>query len=511
MANDAQKNVSARNDTARCATGVPGFDVVLGGGLPRNHLHLIEGTPGSGKTTVGLQFLLEGVRQGEKGLYVTLSESADELRAVARSHGWTLDAIPIFQLVDEEGLTPEAEQSIFHPSELELGETMRNLTRVIDEHKPTRVVFDSLSELRLLAQNSLRYRRQILALKHYFLNSECTVLLLDDMTAGPGDLYLHSIVHGVISLETAVQQYGIERRRMRIVKMRGVKYSGGAHDTKLDTGGMQIFPRLVASHHHREFDPTMVTTGCKPLDLLLGGGLVPGTNTMFTGPSGIGKTTTAINCARAALARGERVAYFLFDEGLGSLLARSASLGMDVRPALEDGSMMVYPVDPAELSPGEFAARVRTVVERDGARFVVIDSLNGYLQAMPGGQYLLLQMHEMLTYLNLQGVTTILVLGQHGLIGEVQSDIDLSYLSDIIVAFKFFEAGGELRKAVSVVKSRVSSHELAIREFRLGPSGLEIGDSLKDFEGVLSGLPAYRGSTPLLGSEAQQKEAHATA
>ncbi|HEY4371356.1 MAG TPA: ATPase domain-containing protein [Burkholderiales bacterium] len=499
MANDAQKKISAPYEPARCATGVPGFDDILRGGLPRNHLHLIEGTPGSGKTTLGLQFLLEGVRQGEKGLYVTLSESADELRMVAHSHGWKLDAIPIFQLVDDHGLTPEAQQSIFHPSELELGETMRNLTRVIDQHKPVRVVFDSLSELRLLAQNSLRYRRQILALKHYFLTCNCTVLLLDDMTAGPGDLYLHSIVHGVISLETTVQQYGVERRRLRVIKMRGVKYAGGAHDTKLDTGGMFVFPRLVAAEHHRNFDPTPASTGCEPLDALLGGGLVPGTNTMFTGPSGIGKTTTAINCARAALARGERVAYFVFDEGLGSLLARASALGMDVRPAVEDGLMQVYSIDPAELSPGEFASRVRAAVERDGARFVVIDSLNGYLQAMPGGQYLLLQMHEMLTYLNQQGVITIQILGQHGLIGEVQNDVDLSYLSDVIVVFKFFEALGELRKAVSVVKSRVSSHELAIREFRLGPRGLEIGDALKDFEGVLSGLPAYRGATPLLG------------
>ena len=500
MANDAHKDVSAPQSEARCSTGVPGLDDVLGGGLPRHHLHLVEGTPGSGKTTLSLQFLLEGAARGEKGLYITLSESADELRTVAASHGWSLEAIPIFQLIDDKGLTPEAEQSIFHPSELELGETMRNLIHVIDQEKPVRVVFDSLSELRLLAQNSLRYRRQILALKHYFLTCQCTVLMLDDMTSGPGDLYLHSIVHGVISLETTVQEYGIERRRLRVIKMRGVKYAGGAHDTKLDTGGMAVYPRLVAAQHRRDFEMHRVSTGSKQFDKLLGGGLVPGTNTMFTGPSGIGKTTTAVSCAREALKRGERVSYFIFDEGLGSLLARAVSLGMDMKEELESGQMNFYPIDPAELSPGEFASRVRCSVEQDGADFVVIDSLNGYLQAMPGGQFLLLQMHEMLTYLNQQGIITILILGQHGLIGEVRTDVDLSYLSDVIVAFKFFEAEGELRKAVSVVKSRVALHELAIREFRLGPHGLQIGGALKDFEGVLSGLPAYRGKTPLLAS-----------
>ncbi|MDB5804082.1 MAG: Non-specific serine/threonine protein kinase [Betaproteobacteria bacterium] len=493
------KEACAPEESARCKTGVPGLDDILNGGLPAHHLHLIEGTPGSGKTTLSLQFLMQGRSQGEKGLYVTLSESADELRVVAASHGWSLEGIPIFQLVDDEGLDPKAEQTIFHPSDLELGETMRNLVRVIDEQKPVRVVFDSLSELRLLAQNSLRYRRQILALKHYFLTCNCTVLLLDDMTSGPGDLYLHSIVHGVVSLETRVQEYGMERRRLRIIKMRGVKYSGGAHDTKLDTGGMSVFPRLVAADHRRDFEPKMVSTGCKPLDDLLGGGLAPGTNTMFTGPSGIGKTTAAVNCACAALSRGEKVAYFIFDEGLGSLLSRAATLGMDVRPAIDQGQFKIYPIDPAELSPGEFASKVRDSVERDGAKFVVIDSLNGYLQAMPGGQYLLLQMHEMLTYLNQQGIITILILGQHGLIGEVRTEVDLSYLSDVIVAFKFFEANSELHKAVSVVKSRVAMHELAIREFRLGSQGLEIGEALKNFEGVLSGLPAYEGSTPLLG------------
>jgi circadian clock protein KaiC len=500
MANDAPQDISALDSERRCSTGVPGLDHILGGGLPRHHLHLIEGMPGSGKTTLSLQFLLQGRAHGEKGLYVTLSESAEELRMVARSHGWSLEGIRIFQLVDNAGLTPEAEQSIFHPSELELGETMRNLIRVIDEQKPARVVFDSLSELRLLAQNSLRYRRQILALKHYFLTCNCTVLLLDDMTSGPGDLYLHSIVHGVLSLETAVQEYGIERRRLRIIKMRGVKYSGGAHDTKLDTGGLSVFPRLVAAEHHRLFDASMVGTGNPQFDDLLGGGLAAGTNTMFTGPSGIGKTTTAIVCAQAALSRGQRVAYFIFDEGLGTLLARSASLGMNLRPSVDAGDITFHPIDPAELSPGEFASKVRASVEKDGADFVVIDSLNGYLQAMPGGQFLLLQMHEMLTYLNQQGIITVLILGQHGLIGEVRTDVDLSYLSDVIVTFKFFEAEGELRKAVSVVKSRVAMHELAIREFRLGDGGLEIGVALKDFEGVLSGLPAYRGKTALLGT-----------
>ena len=503
-------HLSLRNppqQSPRARTGIEGLDNILGGGLPSNQLHLIEGTPGSGKTTLGMQFLLEGLASGEKVLYITLSESASELHVIAASHGWSLEGVHLFQLISDDGLKPDAEQSILHPAEIELGETSRGLMRVIQEQKPTRVVFDSLSEMRMLAQNSLRYRRQILALKHFFATCKCTVLLLDDKTSEAGDLQLHSIVHGVITLEQHLQEYGIERRRLRVLKMRGVKFAGGAHDLRLDTGGISVFARPVGNEHLGAAVSVQLTSGCPALDALLGGGLSSGTNTMFTGPSGIGKTTTAVSCVNAALRRGEKAAYFLFDESLATLLSRSAALDMDLRPAINSGQIKIHPIDPAELSPGEFAHLVRQATIADGASVVVIDSLNGYLQAMPGRQFLLLQMHELLAFLNIQGATTILILGEHGLIGEVRTDVDLSYLSDAIVAFKFFEARGELRKAVSVVKSRTADHELAIREFRLGPGGLEVGLALQDFEGVLSGLPSYRGSTPLLGGNNAAKVA----
>lgn len=483
---------------ARASTGVAGLDQILGGGLTRDRVYLVEGTPGTGKTTLSLQFLLEGARQGEAGLYITLSETAEELRAVAQTHGWSLDAISLFELVSETGLDPDSEQSVLHPSELELGETTREVMARVEALRPTRVVFDSLSELRLLAQNPLRYRRQILALKQFFASRQCTVLMLDDRTADPTDLQLHSIAHGVITLEQAPREFGSERRRLRVVKMRGVKFRGGYHDLNLDTGGLTVFPRLVAAEHRSLLDPTPRTTGSNELDALVGGGLHPGTNTLLSGPSGVGKTTTAIRCMIAALERGEITTYYLFDEGLGTLLTRSQALGMDLRPHLESGRLHLHQVDPAELSPGEFACRVRTAVEEHGSKFIVIDSLNAYLQAMPGEQYLMLQMHELLSYLGQQGATTLLILGQHGLVGDVRSEVDLSYLSDTILLFRFFEARGEIRAAVSALKSRTSAHERTIREFKLSAGGLEVGEALRDFEGVLSGLPSYKGATPML-------------
>jgi circadian clock protein KaiC len=484
----------------RASTGVPGLDDLLGGGLTPHRLYLVEGTPGTGKTTLSLQFLLEGARLGEACLYITLSETAEELKAAAATHGWSLDAISVFELVSEAGLDPESEQSILHPSEVELGETTREVMAQVDELCPSRVVFDSLSEMRLLAQNPLRYRRQILALKQFFATRQCTVLMLDDRTADPNDLQLHSIAHGVITLEQAPRDFGAERRRLRVVKMRGIKFRGGYHDFNLDTGGLTVFPRLVAADHHRPYEAAHNPTGNAQLDLLLGGGLSPGTNTLFSGPSGVGKTTTAAACMLAALERGEKATYYLFDEGLGTFLSRSATLGMDLRPHIKAGRLDVQQIDPAELSPGEFACRARSAVEEGGSTFIVIDSLNAYLQAMPGEQFLLLQMHEILSYLGQQGVTTLLILGQHGLIGDMRSDIDLSYLSDALVLFRFFEAGGEVRSAISVVKSRTSAHERTIREFRLSASGLQVGEALQDFEGVLSGLPSYKGTVAMLST-----------
>jgi circadian clock protein KaiC len=485
----------------RIATGVPGLDEILGGGLTRDRIYLVEGTPGSGKTTLALQFLLKGRELGESGLYITLSETEHELRAAAASHGWSLDGIDLFELVSEEGLDPDSEQSVLHPSDVELGETTRGVMRQVEATKPMRVVFDSLSEMRLLAQNPLRHRRQILTLKHFFATRNCTVLLLDDQTAEHGDLQLHSIAHGVISLQRTPQEYGSQRRRLEVIKMRGIKYRGGFHDFELDTGGIRVFERLVAAHHHATFTYETVSTGAPRLDTLIGGGLSRGTNTLISGPSGVGKTTTAVRCALTALERGEQVAYYLFDEGLPTLLARSKALGMDLQPFLNSGALLIRAIDPAELSPGEFACNVREAVEHVGVSLIVIDSLNAYLQAMPGQKFLLLQMHELLTYLNQQGMVTLLILGQHGFIGEVRTDIDLSYLSDSILLFRFFEAAGSVRTAISAVKSRTSEHEKTIREIRLTGDGIEVGQALIDFQGVMSGLPAYEGKIAMLGDQ----------
>ena len=496
--NQVTKNIHPP-EQARASTGVAGLDDILGGGLPGSHLYLLEGTPGSGKTTLGLQFLLRGVADDERGLYITLSETAAELRTVAASHGWSVEGIEIFELVAMDGLGPDTEQSILHPSEVELGETTRRVIAAVERLKPRRVVFDSLSEMRMLAQNPLRYRRQVLALKSFFAQRGCTVLMLDDRSANDHDLQLHSIAHGVICLEQSVDQYGPERRRLRVQKMRGIRYRGGDHDFNLDTGGVFVFPRLVAAEHRTDLEGSIAATGSAGLDTLLGGGLARGSSTLFSGPSGVGKTTTAISCVRASLLRGERAAYYLFDEGLPTLLKRARALGMGVDEFLANGQLTIHALDPAQVSPGEFANMVRSAVEDKEVTTVVIDSLNAYLQAMSGGKHLLLQMHELLSYLNQRGVVTILILGLHGILGEMRSDVDLSYLSDAVLLFRFFEARGSLLKAVSAVKSRTSEHELTIREFRLNSKGVEVGEALTDFEGVMSGIASYKGSLPLLG------------
>ena len=488
----------------RASTGIAGLDDVLGGGLPANHVYLVEGDPGSGKTTLGLHFLLEGVKQEEKGLYVTLSETANELRTVAASHGWSLHGVELFELVSSEGLSPDLEQSILHPSQVELGETVRGVISAVERLKPQRVVFDSLSEMRLLAQDPLRYRRQVLALKKFFSDQGCTVMLLDDRSSRDTDQQLHSIAHGVINLEQAVDQYGPERRRLRVLKMRGIRFRGGDHDFVLDTGGISVFPRLVAAEHRVHTQHLVVSSGVPKLDELMGGGLPCGSNTLFSGPSGVGKTTTAISCTLTALRRGQRAVYYLFDEGLSTLVTRARALNLDIEPFLESGQLQVISLDPAEVSAGEFAHMVRHAVEDEGASVVVIDSLNAYLQAMPGSKYLMLQMHELLTYLNHRNVVTILILAQHGVLGEMRTDVDMSYLADAILLFRFFEARGRLLKAVSMVKSRTSRHEQTIREFRMGSTGLEVGPELTDFEGVLHGVTAYHGKMPLLGDKAQR-------
>ncbi|SAK61085.1 Circadian clock protein kinase KaiC [Caballeronia ptereochthonis] len=484
----------------RILSGVAGLDDILGGGLTPDRMYLIEGAPGAGKTTLAMQFLLKGAELGEPGLYITLSETKAELVAVAESHGWDTAHITIIELLSDEGLDPRFEQTVLHPAEVELGETVRDVIAKVDELKPVRLVFDSLSELRMLSQNPLRYRRQILALKRYFATRACTVMLLDDNTSEPGDLQLHSIAHGVISLDNVVHDYGGERRRLRIAKMRGIKFREGYHDMTLDTGGIKIYPRLVAAEHHIEYSSSALSTGTKELDALLGGGLFPGTNTLIVGPSGVGKTTTVASCLLAALERGEACVYYLFDETRATLLRRSTNLGIDLGRHLESGLLTLRQIDPAEISPGEFASDVRRSVEDDNARFVAIDSLNAFLQAMPGERYLLLQMHELLTYLNQRGVITMLVLGQHGVIGEIQSDIDISYLSDVVVLFRYFERRGEVLTAVTAVKSRTGDHERSIRQFQLDSGGLTVGEALRDFEGILGGVPRYQGETAMLPS-----------
>ncbi|MET0319908.1 MAG: ATPase domain-containing protein [Duganella sp.] len=486
-----------RQPTTRISTGIEGLDDILCGGLTAQRVYLVEGSPGTGKTTLGLQFLLDGVRRNESGLYITLSETADELDAVAESHGWEMDGITVFELANDTALDPDAQQSVFHPSEVELGETTKSVMEQVNALKPLRVVFDSLSEMRLLAQNPLRYRRQILALKQFFALRDCTVLMLDDKSNSP-DQQLHSIAHGVISLEQIAQEFGKERRRVNVIKMRGAKFRGGYHDYTLDTGGLTIFPRLIAAEHHRPFGMQVCSTGSSSFDALLGGGLASGTNTLIMGPSGIGKTTASVRCLLTALERGEHASFYLFDEGLGTFFARSAALGMELRPYTESGQLTLHHIDPAELAPGEFAQMLRHAVEHDNVRFIVIDSLNAYLQAMPGEHFLTLQMHELLSYLNQQGVTTVLVLGQHGQIGEVRSDIDLSHLSDTTVLLRFFESSGRLRRAVTVIKSRTAEHALTIHELMLGRGGIAIGPALEGFEGVLTGLPTYRGKTPMM-------------
>jgi circadian clock protein KaiC len=503
---DSSASLSRRAPRApapRLSTGIRGLDDILGGGLTSHRVYLVEGSPGTGKTTLGLQFLLDGIAKGENGLYITLSETADELDAVAASHGWSISDISVFELASDAALDPDSQQSVFHPSEVELGETTKSVMERVDQIKPARVVFDSLSEMRLLAQDPLRYRRQILALKQFFSSRACTVVLLDDKTSA-SDQHLHSIAHGVISLEQIAKEFGTERRRVNIVKMRGIQFRGGYHDYRLETGGITIFPRLVAAEHMRDFRPEIRSSGSTGFDLLLGGGLVRGTNTLIVGPSGIGKTTLSVRCLLSALERGEQASFFLFDEGMGTFFSRSAALGMDLRNHVASGQLRLHHIDPAELSPGEFAQMLRDAVELHGVSFIIIDSLNAYLQAMPGEQFLTLQMHELLSYLNQQGVTTVLVLGQHGLIGEVRTDVDLSYLSDTTVLLRFFESNGRLRRAVTVIKSRTANHALTIHELRLGADGVQIGAPLEGFEGVLTGLPSYHGQTPLMSMSSDE-------
>jgi circadian clock protein KaiC len=477
------------------STGIAGLDHILGGGFPYDRVYLIEGDPGSGKTTLGLQFLREGISRGEKVLYVTLSETRSELAAVASSHGWTLDGMHIHELTSGEdpAFRPDDQYTFFHPSEVELGETTKAVLAEVERVNPTRVVFDSLSEMRLLAREPLRYRRQILGLKQFFVGRHCTVLLLDDRTSHAGDLQLQSLAHGVVTLDQLAPEYGAERRRMRVVKLRGVRFQGGFHDFIITTGGLTVFPRIVAAESRSNGRPGTADTGIAEFNDLLGGGLDRGTSTLFIGPAGAGKSALATQAAAAAARRGEHVFMYLFDEGLDTFRRRAAGLGCDIEPHLANGHIVLTQVDPAEMSPGEFGDRVRTDVDRSHASVVVIDSLNGYINSMPEERFLLAQLHELFMFLRQHGVIAISIVAQHGLVGAMQSPIDLSYLADNVVLLRFFEASGEVRQAISVLKKRSGAHEKTIRELRLQGSGITIGEPLNEFHGVLTGVPSYAG------------------
>jgi circadian clock protein KaiC len=479
---------------ARAATGIAGLDDVLNGGFIRNRLYLIEGMPGSGKTTLALEFLMQGVRSGESVLYVTLSETVEEVRAVAESHGWDLAGINMRELGPPEGvLDGEQQYTVFHPSEVELSETTQKIIGDIEKFQPKRIVFDSLSELRMLAGNPLRYRRQILALKQYFIGRGCTVLMLDDLTSGEHDINVQSICHGALLLEHSLPTFGVQRRRVSVTKYRGSAFRGGYHDYVLRKGGVQVFPRLVAAEHRQDSRRDRLQSNLAELDLLLGGGLERGTSTLISGAAGTGKSTLSCLFCASAAERGENSTLFIFDESANTLYSRMAGLGIDMRKHVDAGRIRVIEVDPAQLTPGEFGFYIRQAVEKHAAAIVVIDSLNGYLNSMPEEKFLVVQLHELLTYLGHQGVASMLIAAHQGLIGtHMNAPVDASYLADAALLLRYFEAEGEVRQAISVVKKRGGNHERTIREFRMQEGRIRVGAPLREYRGVLTGVPERR-------------------
>ena len=492
-----------RVELSYATTGITGLDQILGGGLPENHLYLIDGEPGAGKTTLAMQFLLEGVRLGQRGLYVTLSETAAELRAVAKSHGWDLSGIDIFELLAL-GLS-EAEEgyTIFHPAEVELQQTVDAVLKSVEDHSPARVAFDSLSEMRLLAREPLRFRRQILAIKQFFAGRECTVLLLDDKSTIERDLQLHSIAHGVIELEHVALEYGSERRRLKITKIRGSQFRGGYHDFRITTGGLEVYPRILHDTPRVDVSNLSLSSGSGTLDALLGGGLTCGTSLLITGAAGTGKSVLATQFAQSEIRTGKKVLFYLFDERLATFRLRSDALNMGAADSIDAGNLLAQQIEPTDLSPGEFASQVVNAVENEKIGLVVMDSINGYLQSMPEERLLPIQIHELLSFLSNNGVSCVMTLVQRGIFGSpVDEAAEVSYLADTVVLMRYFEVAGSVRQAISVVKKRSGDHERTIRECRVGVGGLLVGEPLRDFHGVLTGVPSYTGpATPLMKEE----------
>ncbi len=492
----------------RTATGIPGMDAILQGGFPLNRLYLLQGRPGAGKTTFALQFLIEGVRGGETGMYITLSETEEEVHAVADSHGWSLEGIALAELsAQRTALEPSSQNTLFYPSEVELGETMRKVLADIDRVAPRRIVFDSLSDLRMLSQSPLRFRRQILALKQYLASREATVILVEDMSIEGEDLQLQSLAHGAITLEQQPPLYGADRRRLRVIKLRGSSFIAGYHDFRLETGGMRVFPRLTATDYPRLQSEEQISSDSPEIDALMGGGLEYGTSTLILGPAGTGKSALATTYAHAAARKGLKSVFFLFEEGLGTFFSRAKALGSDLLPYAEDGTVSVRHVDPAELTPGELVEQVREAVEEGGVRMVVIDSIGGYLTAMLDENFLLSQMHEFLNYLRRRGIVVVLVMAQHGFLGPAMATpVDVSYLADNVVLLRYFEAAGQLLKAISVVKKRAGWHETAIREYRVDSAGVRAGKPLVEFHGLMTGTPRFTGRNETLLSEGSEPD-----
>ena len=494
----------------RVSTGVSGLDQLLRGGLPAKRLHLIEGDPGTGKTTLALQFLMQGRTEEETGLYVTLSETSRELAGVAASHGWDLNGIELFELTPVSGRADD-QYTLYHPAEIELTEMVKRVLEVTDRIKPARIVLDSLSEMRLLARDPLRYRRQILALKEYFAGRDCTVVMLDDRTSAEHDLQLQSIAHSVIRLEQMAFEYGRSRRRIRIVKVRGVAGTEGYHDFKIRKGGIEVYPQLVPATTRTVADvnsEVKLSSGISEMDLLVGGGLTPGTCTLFIGPAGVGKTSFALQyIAATARSVDSSCAIYLFDERRSTMMHRADHLGMGLTAQVDAGRVTIEQVEPGELSPGEFAHRICQRVDHGDCRMVMIDSLNGYMHAIPTAHSPLVRMHKLIAYLNERGVATLLVAAQHGIMGAAMAaPVDVSYLADAVVLFRFFEAEGQVRKAVSVVKKRTGDHETAIRELVVGPDRVRVGEPLTQFQGVMTGVPTYRGGAgPLIDGPAADR------